>query len=546
MTVFSRILALVSAVLLPSVLLSAQMRTSESGAQERVVPSLDASPLAERIGAILADPVLSRDDIGISVATLDGQPLYGLNQGRLFIPASNAKLATTAAAYALLPVDTLTCTTLVVASGRIDAAGTLHGDLILLGAGDPSLSSRHYPYAEPGSVPPPSEPLSEAAKQRAALVVLDSLARQVEQAGVRSVEGSVIGDDSFFLDQPYGQGWSWDDLQWSYGAPVSALTMNENAVELSVTPDPAHPDQTVAEWSPHLDYYTLDNTMTAAAPGQPAHPGLARWPGSMMVRAWGSIPAGGFHAALAVDDPAQFAAAAFQQALRGRGIRVTGTPGSRHRYPLDTGDFAGERAEPLKLIPYNAPTIIAPTEGRRILASHASPPLAQDITVTNKVSQNLHAEILLRLLGRTVGSDGSFAQGARVVRQFLVDAGINDNDFFFYDGSGMSPEDRMTPRAFTQLLVYAARQPWGAAWRQTFPVAGVDGTLLHRFRNTALEDRMQAKTGTLAEANTLSGYLTTASGRTLVFSILVNGRRPGSGAEQRAIDRIAETIAAAE
>ena len=144
------------------------------------------------------------------------------------------------------------------------------------------------------------------------------------------------------------------------------------------------------------------------------------------------------------------------------------------------------------------------------------------------------------------GSDGSFVQGARVVRQFLVNAGVDDNDFFFYDGSGLSLDDRIAPRAFTTLLSYAARQPWGAAWRATLPVAGVDGSLAGRFTTSPLKGRLWAKTGTLNETNALSGYLTAASGKTLAFSILVNGHRPGSEVEVKAIDRLAEAIAAAE
>jgi D-alanyl-D-alanine carboxypeptidase/D-alanyl-D-alanine-endopeptidase (penicillin-binding protein 4) len=180
-----------------------------------------------------------------------------------------------------------------------------------------------------------------------------------------------------------------------------------------------------------------------------------------------------------------------------------------------------------------------------VLATHISVPVAEDITVINKTSQNLHAELLLRLLGKVHGTDGSFEQGTRVVRQFLVDAGVDDGDFFFYDGSGMSPDDRIAPRAYTQLLAYASRQPWGAAWRDTLPVAGVDGTLA-RASKLAAQGPLWAKTGTLNEVNALSGYLTAASGKTLAFSILVNGRRPGSEAEVQAIDRIAEAIAAAE
>jgi D-alanyl-D-alanine carboxypeptidase/D-alanyl-D-alanine-endopeptidase (penicillin-binding protein 4) len=286
--------------------------------------------------------------------------------------------------------------------------------------------------------------------------------------------------------------------------------------------------------------------MTLAAKGETAHPGLDRSPGNMLVRAWGTAPPEGFHANLAVEDPAEFTAAVFKEALRSRGVTVAGGVASRHKYTNGTSDFAAERAQPLKLAHSEALTVTAPQEGRRVLATHISVPVAQDITVINKVSQNLHAELLLRLLGKVHGTDGSFAQGTRVVRQFLVSAGIDDNDFFFYDGSGMSPNDRMAPRAFTQLLAYAAHQPWGPAWRETLPVAGVDGTLSGRFTTSPLKNRLWAKTGTHEEANALSGYLTTATGKTLVFSILVNSHRPGSDAEVEAIDRIAETIAAAE
>jgi serine-type D-Ala-D-Ala carboxypeptidase/endopeptidase (penicillin-binding protein 4) len=285
--------------------------------------------------------------------------------------------------------------------------------------------------------------------------------------------------------------------------------------------------------------------LSVAAPGAQARSGIDRAPGSRIIRLYGAITPNGMHEGLAIADPAEFAAMALRQMLLARGVVVTGTARAWHREPVDTEYFRAEVGQPVVLRPVATKTIAPPDTGLRVLATHASPPLSEDVTVTNKVSQNLHAELYQRLLGRLEGDDGSIVQGARVVRQFLIGAGVDPGDFVFYDGSGLSRADLITPRAATTLLVYAAKQPWGALYKSTLPVGGVDGTLDDRFQGE-LKGRVFAKTGTLGEVNALSGYLTAKSGKTLVFSVLVNDHDPTTNAARVAMDKIVTAIAEAE
>ncbi len=462
-----------------------------------------------------------------------------LNDGQLFQPASNAKLLTTAAAAALLS-PALTYTTNIIAEGPVDSAGTLHGGLAILGVGDPNISGRALPYNAKTERPNPP------------LAALEDMAAQVAASGVRAIDGDVIGDDTWFVAERYGAGWSWDDLEWLYGAPVSALTINDNAVFLNVQPGAQAGEPVAAQWDPDQPYYTLENTATTVArssdPASAPKFGIDRAPGSLTVRLFGAVALGsdGVHSGLAIEDPADYTARALLAMLRQRGITVTGTARARHRVNTDTASFRQEQEEPLPLVASGLSTVARAPAGARVLASHVSPPLLEDLVVTNKASQNLHAELTLRTMGKLLARDGSLAEGTRVVRQFLISAGVAPDDFFFYDGSGLSSQDLITPRAATTLLSYAARQPWGERFRSTLPIAGSDGSLAGRFTNSPVKGKLLAKTGTLGEVRALSGYLTAASGRTLAICVLINDHQPQSKAEGAAMDRLIEAIWRAE
>jgi D-alanyl-D-alanine carboxypeptidase/D-alanyl-D-alanine-endopeptidase (penicillin-binding protein 4) len=485
-----------------------------------------------------AQPASAQAHWGISmVDAATGQTLYALNSGQLFEPASNAKLFTVATALALLGTG-YTMGAQVIAEGRIDAAGTLHGDLRLVGGGDPSISGRVYPYA------------GKTVRTETPLAGIDALAQQVVAAGIHRIDGAetgaVIGDDTLFPDERYGRGWAWDDLQWEYGAPITALTVNDNVRYLTVAPGLRNGDPVTTSWMPDLPGLPSGLLVTATTSTRGAKPalGIDRMPESPTLRVYGTLPEDGkaVQVALAIPDPAEFAAQALLAALQADGVVVRGGVSVAHRPPEDTESFTEETHAPLVLhaLPAGSGSLSGPPQAGRLVASRRSPALSEIATVTLKVSQNLHAEMLLRLLGRAEADDGSPEQGARVVRSLMTtEAGVLPDDFLLYDGSGLSDDDLVTPRALTTLLRWSTTQPWGPDLRAALPVSGTDGTLADRLQ--ALRGRVQAKTGTLGEVQALSGFLTADSGRTVVFSILCNDR-PGTGGT-KVLDALLEQAA---
>jgi serine-type D-Ala-D-Ala carboxypeptidase/endopeptidase (penicillin-binding protein 4) len=520
------------------------------------------SDLARQIGAVLADPAVARAHWGIAVTAIDGAPIYSLNEGQLFQPASNAKLFTTSAAMALLGGGTR-FETRVVAKGVWSGAGRLTGDVVLVGGGDANLSGRVIPYVAPALRPkaaPGAPPLAEPNPLR----YLDEMADQVAKTGLKVVNGDVVGDDTLFPWEPYAEDWSIDDTVWGYGAPVSALTINDNQLKVTVTPGATAGGPATVAVDPAVAYYTVEASgLVTGAAKSGSHVQMERALGSKVLRVYGSIgvDAQPDEEEVAIDDPAEYAAVALKGMLEARGIVVTGVARAKHRLSVETRGFVDLSREPIRFLEMAAQQARdsrgpngcghcdgLPTAAPALLATHKSPELRDDVVVTNKVSQNLHAELLLHQLGAAVARDeierGSTAQGARVARAFLEQAGIDKDDFVFFDGSGLSGHDLVAPRATVRLLQYASRQDWFADWKRSLPVGGEDGSLMERFGKAPLKDHVFAKTGTLGEARALSGYLEGASGRTVIFSIMVGNHTPRSNADREAMDKIVAAIAA--
>lgn len=508
--------------------------------------------LQAKIDAMIHEPQVMRAHWGIHVTKLDGTPIVAINEGQLFMPASNNKLFTTATVMAVLGGEHRFATS-VFAEGLI-TRGVLEGNLNLYGEGDANLSGRAIPYVSPAKRPQGVQPVPNE------LRFIDELAEQIKAKGITKIDGDVVGDDTLMTWEPYAGDWSIDDALWYYGAPVNALMIADNAINLKIAPGANVGDAAVVTLNPAMPYYEVDNQIKTVAKGAEAHTDIQRsvmmTGGSRVLHLYGTI-AMDAHVQdedIAIDEPAEYAARALKAALEARGIVVTGKATAKHRVEPEY-QFTKATMEPIaEWIPvwkkYGEMGHVDST-GKSwksaLLAKHEGAPLYEDVVVTNKISQNQHAELLLRQLGLAVGKDGSIAQGVRVVRQFMTTkAGIDGEDFIFNDGSGLSGHDLVAPRATTQLLRYAAKQEWGAQWKASLPIGGEDGSLRSRFPNPPVKDHVFAKTGTLSEARALSGYLECKSGQTVVFSIMVNLHNPRTKDDQKTMDAIVALVQAAE
>jgi D-alanyl-D-alanine carboxypeptidase/D-alanyl-D-alanine-endopeptidase (penicillin-binding protein 4) len=481
-----------------------------------------AADLARAIDPLLAPSPAARGAFwGIQVVDLKtGRTLYQHNADHLFVPASNTKLFTTALALQRLGPQ-FTFETRVTADRPPDADGCIRGALRLVGGGDPNLSARAVPYQP--------EPAGAAPSPANSLAALAELADQVASKGVKCIDGDIVGDDTWYIWEPYAEDWSIDDPTHDYGAAVSAIAVHDNTVTVAVSPGAREGDPAAIAVDPAVEYYAIDNRIrTVAAGGAAAESSIHvhRAPGSLEVELSGAISLGAPAQlqALGIEDPAEYAALALRQLLEERGIAVYGDAVARHSRP-------GETAE--------AP---AAEGGDVILARHVSAPLVEDLRIIDKVSQNLHAELALRAVGRARRNEGSRAAGIEELHEFLAEAGIADTSFNIEDGSGLSRPNLVTPAAVVRLLRFMYDTPARDTWISLLPVAGKDGTLARRFDATPATGRIHAKTGTMAHVNALSGYARRRDGSWVAFSILVNNSNQSAAVVRAVMDKIAILI----
>ena len=486
----SAVVALASGVLQAGAQSKTRTETTSRVAKKKGAASKKATAkFAARAEALLGSAPASKGEWGLLIMDAEsGEILYEQNADKYFVPASNMKLFSTALALAKLGPDFRFHTTLET-RGAVSSEGVLSGDVVLVGRGDPNLSNRRFPYQLKEEFDGPPDK------------VMAELADALVAKGVKEISGDVIGDDSYFPRERYPSGWEIDDMVWEYGAAISSIVVDDNTVTLTLTPgeQPGSPVHAVV--SPATPDFAVENDVITSAAEVKSDLTLKREPGANLVVVKGAMPAKSTprKLVLAIEEPAQHAAAMLKRLLEERGVRVAGSAKGQH----ERTDIPGD------------PTI---------LAEHVSVPLGDSVKLVNKISQNLHTEMLLRIVARQSGVWNATDDLMRTPADFYASAGIAPGDVIQTDASGLSRHDLVTPRAVVALLGFAQKQTWFVPYYESLPVAGVDGTLEDRMKNTPATGRVHAKTGSVEHVRTLSGFAETLTGRRLIFSFLSNNQ----------------------
>lgn len=452
--------------------------------------------IQERIAQYLKRPGIRSTDWGIEILDPTNHTvLVSVNPDKTFKPASVLKVVTTAAALEKLGPD-FRYRTGVYSNGSVGADGTLVGDVILVGRGDPNLVDLE------------GDLLSKPA--------LTELAEKMKALGIRRIRGEIVGDDGYYEPGNRSKGWTSQDLKSVYGAPSSALSINNNVFWVHARPTKLNSRVTVGV-EPRTSYFRVRNLGITGGTRSKRTLYARLIPGTRNLVISGVLPArSGFSQHLILENPTEVTAGMFKEQLEAQGIAVEGAVRTLHH-----GD-------------------VAPDVRRRwsLMAEHLSPPLIRSVEIINKRSQNLHAEMLLRTLGAETSGVGSDEAGLKAVRDFLVEAGIESKDVRLNDGCGLSRDNLVTPRFQTSLLLFLSTRPHFELFLNTLAVSGTDGTLRNRLGSQPLKGVIHAKTGTLNGVATLSGYMTTKSGRNLIFSIFANNASASMGRIRRTIDEI--------
>jgi serine-type D-Ala-D-Ala carboxypeptidase/endopeptidase (penicillin-binding protein 4) len=451
----------------------------------------------------IIDPLIDRTELrsaewGIEIRSLTtGRLLYACNETKSLAPGSLLKLATTSAVLDAFGPE-YTVETTVEATGQIDPQGCLRSDVYLVGRGDPTLWG--------SSADNPTTPL-------------DRLAETLKAVGLRRIDGRVIGHEGAFTGSRRGSGWTWEDLIWYYGAESAALSFNNGAVHLKVTPGARVGDPVVVERNPVSSHYSITIAALTTAPGSEPDLEIDRPLGSNVIHVGGCLPLGAAPESLfvAIENPARFATVVFREALESKGIVVSGAVETSH--------------EPLPA-------------GLSRLAGLTSPPMAQIVKEVNQPSHNQRAEMLLRLLGSHVQGEGSARAGLAAVRAFLEAQGVDLAGWSLEDGSGLSHANLVTANGLVQLLVSMNRHRLSGFFLDSLPVMGVSGTVRRRAKGTEAEGRIRAKSGLIRHANSLAGYVTTREGETVAFAILLDHHTLKSRAAVAIIDGLAARLGA--
>ena len=442
--------------------------------------SAAGSTLPAWIAAVATGP-LTRAHWGVAVWDLDaGHWVARHAADRYFVPASNLKLVVAATALERLGPE-YAWRTSVYGTAPVGPGGVLDGDLVLYGRGDPNLSGRFAPSIT---------------------AIFEALADSLAARGLARVTGSLLADESLW-DADYVRGdWAGYDLLWWYAAPVGALGFNDNSIDVHIRPGGRVGDPPVVSAEPPSAFYSIENRALTGPAGSRSTFDLTREPGTNRVIAYGSFPIDAEPATeyFAVVDPAGWAATAFRESLARRGIVVDG---------------------PVRTVSRSADSPVAAGD-TVALAAHVGPPLARVVDAVLGRSQNWHAEQLLKTIGREVEGEGSWRAGLAVERRTLAELGVDTTAFLLKDASGLSSANLVTPEAMVALLAAVRNRPGWPAFRDALPVAAESGSLRRRFVGTPAASRVRAKTGFIENVYSLSGYLTTLSGREYAFSVIVN------------------------